>query len=120
MTIGAGVGACVGERCGAVGEGEALEKRVEGGGNGGRSVGKSGKEGVKKRRNSIVSVGVCCVELGATEGYVREVLEDSRKLGGEVGFGGVGNDVWGSVGRAWMTVGTAILAFRPATRRRNF
>ena len=67
MTVGAGVGACVGECCGAVGEGEALEKRVKRGGNDGRGVGKSGEEGVGKRPDSRVSVGVCCVEVGATE-----------------------------------------------------
>ena len=119
MTVGAGVGACVGECCGAVGEGEALEKRVECRENRGRGVGKIGKEGVKKRRDSKVSVGVCCVEVGAAEGYVREVLEDSRKLGGDVGLGGEGSGVRNGVGRVCMTVGTAILAFRPATRRRD-
>ena len=120
MVVGAGVGARVGECCGAVGKGEALEQRVEGGGNDGRGVGKSGEEGVEKRRDSRVSVGVCCMEVGATEGYVREVLEDSRELGGDVRFGSVGNGVWGCVGRSRLTVGTAILAFRPATRRRDF
>ena len=109
MTIGAGVGACVGKCFGAVGKGEALKKRVEGGGNSGRGVGKT-------RRDSNVSVGVCYVEVGKTKGYVREVLDDSRKLGG---FRGVGNGVRGGVGRGCMTVGTAILAFRPATRRRD-
>ena len=93
---------------------------MEDGGNDGRGVGKSGEEGAEKRRDSRVSMGVGCVEVGATEGYIREVLEDSRELGGDVRFGNVGNGVWGCVGRSRLTVGTAILAFRPATRRRDF
>ena len=64
MVVGAGVGARVGESCGAVGKGEALEQRVEGGGNDWRGVGKSGEEGVEK------SLGVWVTVSGGALGEV--------------------------------------------------